>query len=200
MSRRANDGDESGYKLDRFRNSRFEQDSRKESNENYNKGVTRRTFNTISGKFNDNRGRRSDEMGPRSKWDGSPFEDGEIYNWNKRKGWDEYYQSYDRGNRNRGGALIGSDQSNIGQRGRGPRGYKRSDDSIYEDVCDMLSRSSDVDATEIEVSVKEGIVYLNGTVPDRDTKKMAELEIENISGVIDVQNLLNFIQSKKDLH
>jgi osmotically-inducible protein OsmY len=54
----------------------------------------------------------------------------------------------------------------------------------------MLSRSADVDASGIEVTVKEGIVYLNGSVDGRQMKRMAELEIENISGVTDVQNLL----------
>lgn len=200
MSRRVNDGSVTGLKQDRFRNSRFEQDVRNEANENYNKGVTRRTINTLGGMFNDNRGRRSDDVTPRSKWDGSPYEDGVVHNWNKRQGWDDYYnQSFDRGDRNRGGALIGDSETNKGHRGRGPRGYKRSDESIYEDVCVMLSRSPDVDASDIEVSVKEGIVYLKGSVTDRDSKKMAELEIENVSGVIDVQNLLSF-NRKKDLH
>lgn len=60
--------------------------------------------------------------------------------------------------------------------------------------------SPDIDAREIEVSVKEGVVYLNGTVPDRESKKLAELDIENISGVIDVQNLLNFESLNEDLH
>lgn len=98
-------------------------------------------------------------------------------------------QNYDRGFRNHGGGQIGHD---AGHSGRGPRGYKRSDDSIYHDVCDTLTMSPDVDAREIEVSVKEGVVFLNGSVPDRETKKLAELDIENISGVMDVQNLLNF--------
>ena len=198
MSRKVNDGDETGYKQDKFKNSRFDRDNRDIQLENYNRGMSRRTFNTIGGMFNDNRGRRSDDYNSRSKWDGSPFEDGKLYNWNKRNGWDDYYdQRYDRGYRSHGGALMGHDQGN---RGKGPRGYKRSDESIYEDVCDMLSRSSDVDATEIEVSVKEGIVSLNGSVTDRDTKKMAELEIENISGVIDVQNFLNINSLKRDFH
>lgn len=197
MARKVNDGDETGYKQDRFRNSRFEQDYKKQIN-NY-EGMSRKTINTLGGSSADNRGRRSDELTPRSKWDGSPYEDGEVYNWKNRQGWDEYYnQSYDRGNRNHGGALIGHDPG--GHRGRGPKGYKRSDNSIYEDVCVMLSRSPAVDASEIEVSVKEGIVYLNGTVSDRNQKRMAEFEVEHVSGVIDVQNQLNFSQSKKDFH
>ncbi len=118
-------------------------------------------------------------------------------NWRNRQGWDKYYDSYDRGDRSHGGSLIGHD---TGHQGKGPRGYKRSDQSIYEDVCDMLLKSPDVDASEIEVSVKEGVIYLYGSTSDRRSKKMAELEIENISGVLDVQNFLTIDQSKRDLH
>jgi osmotically-inducible protein OsmY len=196
MSRRVNDGDRTGLKLDRFRNSRFEYDE--DDNRNDYRGVSYSSPNTLGGSFDENRGRRSGDT-RRSQWSGSPFENQREYNWNKRQGWDRYYdQSYDRGNRNHGGAQIGHDLG--GHRGRGPRGYKRADDSIYHDVCDTLTMSPDVDASDIEVSVKDGVVFLNGTVSDRGMKKNAELDIENISGVIDVQNLLNFRESGEDLH
>lgn len=148
MSRKVNDGDLTGYKQDKFKNSRFDQDQRGNQYENYISGVSRRSINTLGRMLNDD-------------WRNNP----------------------DKGNR-----------------GRGPRGYKRSDESIYEDVCVMLSRSPAIDASEIEVSVKDGIVYLNGSVSDREIKKRAELEVENISGVVDVQNLLNFNSAKKDFH
>lgn len=193
MARKINDGDMTGIKQDRFRNSRFEYGR----NESQYGGASRKSSNTLGGAFEENRGRRS-AYTQRSQWDSSPFENGEQYNWNHRQGWDRYYdQSYDKGHRNHGGALIGHDAGNVG---RGPKGYTRPDDSIYHDVCDMLSLSPDVDASDIEVSVKEGVVYLNGTVADRNAKRMAELEIENISGVSDVQNLLSFKNPNKDLH
>ncbi|HXH76250.1 MAG TPA: BON domain-containing protein [Bacteriovoracaceae bacterium] len=59
----------------------------------------------------------------------------------------------------------------------------------------MLTLSPDVDAGDIKVTVKEGVVTLNGTVESRQAKRMAELEIENISGVMDVQNYLAFERS-----
>ena len=39
--------------------------------------------------------------------------------------------------------------------GRGPKGYRRSDDRVKEEVCETLSLSPRVDATEIEVDVKD---------------------------------------------
>jgi hypothetical protein len=40
--------------------------------------------------------------------------------------------------------------------GRGPKQYGRRDDFLYEDVCEALTRHPGVDASEIEVHVKEG--------------------------------------------
>src|SRR5882724_11631017 len=51
-----------------------------------------------------------------------------------------------------------------GFRGRGPRGYKRSDDRIREDVNDRLSDQPRLDASGIDVTVNNGVVTLSGTV------------------------------------
>jgi hypothetical protein len=191
--RRINDGSKNGMKMDRFRHSRFEDD---ENLRNDYSGVPYKSANTIGGPYEETRGRRSADD---RQWSGSPYEDQREQNWNHRQGWDEYYnQSYQKGFRNHGGAQRGHDSE--GHVGKGPRGYKRSDESIYHDVCDTLTMSPDINATDIEVSVKEGVVYLNGSVPDRASKKNAELDIENISGVIDVQNLLNIGDQNQDLH
>ncbi|WPU66962.1 BON domain-containing protein [Peredibacter starrii] len=197
MRRKINDGDLTGIKMDRLRHSRFDLDQEPRREEGY----YRRSPNSLSGPYNENRGRRSAE-GTSNNWESSPFEDGRMSSWNHRKGWDNYYdRSYDRGFRSHGGSQIGHDLGDVaGHRGKGPKGYKRSDESIYQDVCDMLSSSADVDATDIEVSVKDGCVYLNGRVQDRQMKKMAEYEVENISGVRDVQNLLSLSAKGEDLH
>lgn len=76
-------------------------------------------------------------------------------------------------------------------RGKGPRGYRKSDEAINEDVSEALYRSTEVDASEIEVTVREGIVSLKGLVDDRFQKKMAESAIEQISGVVDIYNELH---------
>jgi BON domain len=187
MGRRINDGDKTGLKQDKYRNSRFEVEENRQNSTKYG-GVSRATSNTLGGPSAENRGRRSSDSDERSRWDSSPFENGKLYNWKHRKGWDDYYDySYDRGSRNYGGGLLDHEGSHIG---KGPRGYKRPDKSIYEDVCQTLELSPDVDASDIEVSVKDGIVFLRGTVTDRRSKRYAELAIENISGVHDVQNLL----------
>ena len=75
-------------------------------------------------------------------------------------------------------------------RGRGPKNYQRSDDRIREDVCERLAMDHDVDASEIEVNVQDGIVSLNGSVNERHAKRLAEDICESVRGVKDVQNNL----------
>lgn len=73
-------------------------------------------------------------------------------------------------------------------RGRGPRGYQRSDERIKEDINDRLSDDSWVDATEVSVEVNRGEVVLSGTVDNRIEKRRAEDLAESISGVRNVEN------------
>jgi osmotically-inducible protein OsmY len=75
-------------------------------------------------------------------------------------------------------------------RGRGPSGYRRSDERIREDVNDRLCDDSWLDASNIEVQVREGEVTLTGMVHDRHDKHHAEDLAERVSGVRHVQNNL----------
>ena len=84
--------------------------------------------------------------------------------------------------------------SRVNYSGLGPKGYKSSDERIREDVCDKLQKHSLVDASEIEVDVSDGCVYLKGYVSSRNIKRLAENAIQNISGISDVQNLLKIKQ------
>jgi len=72
--------------------------------------------------------------------------------------------------------------------GRGPKGYRRSDERIREEVCEVLTHDPYVDATEIEILVLDGDVTLSGNVDDRNQKRRAEDRVESVSGVRDVHN------------
>jgi hypothetical protein len=74
--------------------------------------------------------------------------------------------------------------------GIGPKGYKRSDERIREDVCEALAHHPEIDASDIEVDVTGGYVTLKGHVENRQIKRLAERSIEQISGIEDVHNLL----------
>ncbi|WP_380871759.1 osmotic sensory protein [Sphingomonas sp. DBB INV C78] len=75
-------------------------------------------------------------------------------------------------------------------RGRGPKGYSRSDDRIREDVCDRLTEDPRLDASDVEVQVDRGEVTLTGTVFDRSSKRRAEDCADAVMGVTNVQNNL----------
>lgn len=77
-----------------------------------------------------------------------------------------------------------------GHRGKGPRGYRRSDQRISDDVHDALTDDAYLDATDVTVAVESGEVTLSGVVTDREAKHRAERVVERISGVDHVQNNL----------
>lgn len=82
------------------------------------------------------------------------------------------------------------DEARGGYYGRGPKGYRRSDERIREDVNDRLTDDWRVDASDIEVTVSSCEVTLNGTVGSREERRRAEDIAESVSGVRHVQNNL----------
>ncbi len=141
-----------------------------------------------SGRSFDSGRRVSSYRSERSPGDGRPAVSG--YGEEKWRPSDRF-DGYDRSSES--GRLHGS----LGQgfargrfTGRGPKGYQRSDDRIKEDVSEALSRDGDLDASEIEVIVVSGDVTLEGTVPDRESKRLAEDLAEDLPGVKQVQNRL----------
>jgi len=112
---------------------------------------------------------------------GSPYDE-------TTRGWTEPY-----------GSGIGSSSRSYGQSsprsygqfaGRGPKGYQRSDERIREDACERLTYDSEVDASDVTVTVADGEVTLEGEVENRNQKRRAEDVIENVNGVKDVHNRL----------
>ena len=75
--------------------------------------------------------------------------------------------------------------------GRGPRGYRRSDASIHDDVCTDLAAHPDIDPSDVEVLVANGEVLLRGTVEHRALKRLIEDIAYGVRGVRDVTNLLH---------
>lgn len=73
------------------------------------------------------------------------------------------------------------------RRGKGPKGYQRSDERIKEDVNEALMDAG-IDASEVEVEVSGGVVTLTGTVSQRGDRYQAEHVAVGCSGVKDVEN------------
>jgi hypothetical protein len=71
--------------------------------------------------------------------------------------------------------------------GRGPKGYKRSDERVREDVSERIARSW-VDASDVEVKVENGEVTLTGFVRSREEKRTLEDLADDVFGVEEVHN------------
>lgn len=86
----------------------------------------------------------------------------------------------------------GSSSTSTGEprRGKPPRGYQKSDDRIREEICDLIVRDSDIDASDVEIAVNGGEVTLTGSVEERRDKWELEELSERVYGVKDVNNQL----------
>lgn len=84
-------------------------------------------------------------------------------------------------------------------RGKGPKNHSRSIERIREDASDRLTEDSMVDASKIELWVKDNELVLSGTVETRFEKRRAEYLVENVPGVEYVQNNLRVAGNKPTL-
>jgi len=65
-----------------------------------------------------------------------------------------------------------------------------SDDSIRKGIYGRLFDDTDLDASDIEVSVDNGVVTLSGSVDSLWDKRRAEDIAKSVSGVMEVNNKL----------
>jgi osmotically-inducible protein OsmY len=70
----------------------------------------------------------------------------------------------------------------------GPKGYRRSDERIREDVCERLWHAQDIDVSNVEVESNGGTIVLRGSVPERRMKHRIEDIAAECAGVEDVDN------------
>ncbi|HEV8630362.1 MAG TPA: BON domain-containing protein [Thermoanaerobaculia bacterium] len=73
--------------------------------------------------------------------------------------------------------------------GGGPRGSKRSEARIEEEVVQRLEADW-IDAADVEVEVADGVVTLAGEVETREERRGAEEIAAEVAGVVDVINRL----------
>jgi hypothetical protein len=83
----------------------------------------------------------------------------------------------------------GNDYQNS-HRGRGPKGYERSDERLREIICERLTDDPWIDASEVTIEVNNKTVRLTGTVDNRQTKYEIEELIERSTNVREIDNQL----------
>lgn len=77
-----------------------------------------------------------------------------------------------------------------GAGGGGPRLRRKTDDSLAQEIHEILISDPELDSTDIEVVVEGGAVTLSGEVEHPDAKLLAEELTESVSGVRLVHNRL----------
>jgi osmotically-inducible protein OsmY len=171
------------------------------NDDDYNRGSYRQgRSENYGGMFGSGSYGRNEDYGNRDRYGDSDRNSRSSYNnrfneqrnwWDKTKdevsGWFGDENAQQRRNMDQAGE----------HRGKGPKGYTRTDERIKEDVHERLTEDSMIDATNIEVDVKSGEVFLKGTVKNRQEKRRAEDIIENISGVKNVENHVKVEDEKK---
>jgi len=136
----------------------------------------------------------------REPWESDPDRGG-TRDFERRQAWEDRDERRRDDNRpgdflQRAGERISSwfrgdrEEGERGHRGRGPKGYQRSDERINDEVHDRLTEDPWLDASNIEVQVKGGEVTLSGHVENREAKHRAERLVEDLTGVRHVQNNL----------
>jgi len=91
-------------------------------------------------------------------------------------------------------------QSNAGSgsarvRGNPPKGYKKSDQRLQEDLSEALMDEG-IDCANVDLQVTEGVVKLSGEVVERSDKFRIEQIAAAMSGIHDVENQLRM--ARKD--
>jgi len=69
-----------------------------------------------------------------------------------------------------------------------PQSIQRSDEQIYEDICEALMQRDEVDSSDVTVAVREGEVMLEGSVPQRYMRYLIEDLAAGHPAVRDVDN------------
>lgn len=74
--------------------------------------------------------------------------------------------------------------------GMGPKAYDSAGDPLGQEAALRLTQHGQVDASNIEITVDNGTVLLEGTVASEEVKRLAEEAIRTLEGVHDVQSSL----------
>ena len=94
----------------------------------------------------------------------------------------EAHNRYNREHFPQGPAMRGAGP----HRGKGPKNFTRSDERVKEHVNELLMEHDEIDATHVQVDVKNGEVSVTGTVEDRQQRRAIEDLIEGMPGIQNV--------------
>lgn len=68
--------------------------------------------------------------------------------------------------------------------------YRPNDEELTEELCEFLFDDPDIDASHIDISVRNGLVEIRGVVPNEHMLQLTEERLRDFPGVIRVVNFL----------
>jgi hypothetical protein len=83
-------------------------------------------------------------------------------------------------------------------RGKGPKGYTRSDETVKERISEHLRADPRIDASDITVTVQDGKATFEGSVEERWMRHAAEYIAES-AGAADIDNKLRVGRAKSSV-
>ena len=86
----------------------------------------------------------------------------------------------------------------LSQRGRGPKGYRPSDERLKEIICERLTEDPFIDASDITIDVNNCEVTVQGTVEVRPQKYAIEDVIADVPGVSEIHNYVRVASGELD--
>jgi hypothetical protein len=118
------------------------------------------------------------------------FEQGKGYaSYGSSEGADDNYGSQNEDTDRTGSAWISS-AKNYEHEDKASNNDVSADEGIREAICERLDEDDSMDATSVNVLVKDCKVILSGTVSSREKSSRAEDIAASVSGVTDVENRL----------
>jgi osmotically-inducible protein OsmY len=74
----------------------------------------------------------------------------------------------------------------------------RPDDVVRKDIYQRIESSDEVDMSQAEVLVADGLIVILGTVPDYDTKRRIEDICRSVAGVHEIHDQLLVLNVNAD--
>lgn len=73
-----------------------------------------------------------------------------------------------------------------------------TDDEILDLINEIYSSSGQIEASDMDITAENGVVYLEGSVGNQEEKEKAESLLDNVEGITQVVNNLEVILSDYD--
>jgi osmotically-inducible protein OsmY len=83
--------------------------------------------------------------------------------------------------------------------GKGVEKMKSSDDIVQKEVQDHIQGDSRVESSDVSVQVRDGVVFLTGTVSSFAARRAAEEDAWTVTGARSVENDIGVVHAARSV-